>query len=144
MGSKPGQANATALIIVDMMNTLAFPEGARLARRALPAAQHIAKLRTRFNARKAPVIYANDNFGAWHADFRTLVERCAAGKGAQLVELLRPGDDDYYILKPRHSAFFATPLDILLRQLRVQRVVLCGIATDLCVAASAIDARMLG
>jgi nicotinamidase-related amidase len=144
MAAKPRKSGTTALVIVDMMNTLAFPEGVRLARRALPAARRMAQLKARFIARNAPVVYANDNFGAWHADFRTLVERCAAGKGAALVELLRPDDDDYYILKPRHSAFFATPLDILLRQLGVERVVLCGIASDMCVAASAIDARMLG
>ena len=134
----------TALIIVDMMNTLDFPEGAVLARRAAPVARRIARLRHRFYARKMPVVYANDNFGEWHMDFRELVDRCAQGPGRGLVEVLRPGDTDYYVLKPRHSAFFDTPLPMLLAQLRVARVVLCGIATDVCILASAIDGYMRG
>ena len=132
----------TALLIVDMMNTLDFPEGAALARRGLPVARRIARLKQRFGEKNFPVIYANDNFGAWHMDFRTLVEACAQGKGGAWVEALRPEADDYYILKPMHSAFFATPLRVLLDQLGIKRVVLCGVATDACIAATAIDAHM--
>ena len=139
---KPGRASA--LIIVDMMNLLDFPEGPALARRALPAAKRTAALKRRFVERRLPVVYANDNFRQWHLDFRALVELCAQGTGAKLVEWLRPDDGDYYVLKPRHSAFFATPLHVLLDELKVGRVVLCGIASDMCIAASAIDAHVHG
>ena len=138
------RAGTTALVIIDMMNTLDFPEGPRLAKRATPAARRIARLKTRFVSRGLPVVYANDNFGAWHMDFRELVDACAQGPGRALVEALRPDDTDYYVLKPRHSVFFETPLRMLLAQLRVSRVVLCGVATDACVLASAIDAHMHG
>lgn len=134
----------TALVIVDMLNLLDFPEGASLAKRALPAAKRTATLKRRFVEHAQPVVYANDNFGQWHMDFRQLVELCAQGTGAKLAQLLRPADDDYYILKPRHSAFFATPLHVLLDELEVGRVVLCGIASDMCIAASAIDAHVHG
>ena len=132
----------TALLIVDMMNTLDFPNGPKLARRGLVVARRIARLKRRFSKRGLPVIYANDNFGAWHVDFRTLVEACAKGPGGAWVEALRPDESDYYILKPMHSAFYATPLRVLLQQLCVERVVLCGVATDACIAATAIDAHM--
>jgi nicotinamidase-related amidase len=135
---------ATALLIVDMMNMLDFPEGALLARRAAPVARRIARLKQRFVERGAPVVYANDNFGAWHMDFRTLVEVCAQGTGREWVDALRPDGTDYYILKPKHSAFFATPMRVLLGQLHVGRLVLCGVATDVCIAATAIDAHMHG
>lgn len=138
------QRRVTALVIVDMMNLLDFPEGASLARRALPAAKRMAALKQRFVERELPVVYANDNFGQWHLDFSALVELCAQGTGAKLARLLRPAEDDYYILKPRHSAFFATPLHVLLDELQVERVVLCGIASDMCIAASAIDAHVHG
>jgi nicotinamidase-related amidase len=135
---------ATALVVIDMMNLLDFRNGAQLARRSMPAVRRMARLKERFVDAGAPVIYANDNFGQWQMDFRTLVEHCAQGPGAAWVEALRPQPDDYYILKPRHSVFFETPLRVLMDQLRIARVVLCGVATDACVLASGIDAHMHG
>lgn len=142
MARASNSSPATALLIIDMMNTLDFARGASLARKGAPVAHAIARLKRRFVEKQLPVVYANDNFGAWHMDFRTLVEVCAQGRGAGWVDALRPEPDDYYILKPMHSAFFATPLRVLLDRLDVRRLVLCGVATDACIAATAIDAHM--
>lgn len=136
--------SGTALLIVDMMNFLDFDGGASLLKQALPAAGRIARLKRRFKAIGAPVIYVNDNFGQWHADFRDLVAACSQSYcvGAPLAELLAPDSDDFYILKPKQSAFHSTPLAILLEHCEVRRVVITGVSTDVCVAATAIDAHM--
>ena len=91
-----------------------------------------------------PVIFANDNHGRWRSDFRHVHQASleAGGEGARIGELLAPGDDDYFILKPKHSAFFSTPLDLLLKHLGTHRLVLTGMTSDQCVLATASDARM--
>jgi nicotinamidase-related amidase len=89
-----------------------------------------------------PVIYANDNFGRWRSDFREVVEHCLRGgvRGRPLAELLRPGPEDYFVLKPKHSAFHATTLATLLQYLGTKRLVLTGIAGEQCVMITAVDA----
>lgn len=133
-----------ALLIVDMINRLDFPQGKQLLKHAAPAAKRIARLKQRFAAAGAPIIYANDNFGEWHADFRALVAGCREPTclGAPLSDLLPPQPDDYYVLKPKHSAFHATPLDVLLGQCSINELVITGISTDVCVACTAMDAYM--
>jgi nicotinamidase-related amidase len=89
-------------------------------------------------------LYVNDNFGKWRSDFRTLVDRCLEGdcRGRRIAEVLTPEEDDYFVLKPKHSGFFATPLELLLRYLNVQQVILTGVAGDNCVLFTAADAYM--
>lgn len=134
----------TALVVVDMVNPLDFPGARSLLRQALPAARRIATLRARLKPRGVPVVFVNDNFTHWREDFGQLVAICSQpdALGAPLLEVLPPEQDDYNLLKPQHSAFYNTPLEVLLSQLGVGRVVLTGIATDQCILASAIDARM--
>ena len=133
-----------ALIIIDMINALDFPEGARLLKQALPAATRIARLKRRLKAAGVPTIYVNDNFTHWLNDFGELVAICSQDnvQGAPLARALPPEEDDYSILKPQHSAFYNTPLEVLLRQLGIDTVILTGTAGDSCVLASAFDARM--
>lgn len=136
----------SALIIIDMINPLDFAGGAGLLGQALPAARRIARLKRRLKAKSIPAIYVNDNFTQWREDFGQLVAICSQDNvlGAPLARTLPPEGDDYAILKPQHSAFYNTPLEVLLRQLGVVRVILTGIAGDSCVLASAFDARMRG
>jgi len=136
--------NRPALLIVDMISRFDFPDGARLARAALPVAGRIAALRARFHRRGWPVLFANDNFADWQTDFEGLWRLCAdpAQRGARIAELLAPQPQDYYVLKPKHSAFLDSALQVLLAQLRVTRLVVTGVATDACLLATAIDARM--
>jgi nicotinamidase-related amidase len=135
-----------ALIVIDMINALDFPEGARLLRQAVPAATRLARLKRRLKAAGVPAIYVNDNFTHWLDDFSELVAICSQDNvlGAPLARALPPEEDDYSILKPQHSAFYNTPLEVLLRQLGIGTVILTGIAGDSCVLASAFDARMRG
>ena len=133
-----------ALLIIDMMNRFDYPGGDRLARRSVETLPAILRLRARFDELGLPVIYANDNFTDWHADFGRLVEACRAqgGESGRIATELAPRPDHYYLLKPKHSAFLGTPLEILLSQLKVEQLVLTGIATDSCILATAQDGHM--
>lgn len=137
-------AHASALLIVDMINPFDFDGASRLLREALPAAKRIARLKARLKAKNVPTIYINDNFMQWQSDFRELVAICSHDEapGAEIARLLAPEHDDYFILKPKHSAFFSTPLRLLLEKLKTRKVVLTGIATDSCILATAADAHM--
>jgi len=134
----------TALLVVDMINPLDFPGAQALRAQALPVARAIARLKARLKARGFPVLYVNDNFTQWRRDFRELVAICSQpdAPGAALVAPIAPEHDDYLVLKPRHSAFHASPLEILLEQLQVRHVVVTGIAGDGCVMTTAADAHM--
>ena len=133
-----------ALLIIDMFNHFAFEHGARLARQAVAIAPAIARLRDRFDRVGAPVIYINDNFAHWQGDFRDLVAHCSTLPGAPsaIASTLSPKAGHYYILKPKHSAFLATPLPLLLSELGARQLVLTGVSTDSCILATAQDANM--
>jgi nicotinamidase-related amidase len=133
-----------ALILIDFINDLEFDAGAKLLRPAVRAARAVAALKDKARARGIPVVYANDNFGRWRSDFRQTVTHVLEDdvRGRPLAELLRPDADDYFVLKTKHSAFYATALDLLLRYLKAKRVVLTGISADMCVLLTAGDAYM--
>ena len=137
-------AGATALLIVDMLSGWDFPDGEALLQQAGPIAPRIAALKARCRAAGVPTIYANDNHGRWRSDFRQVVAMALAdgSRGAAIGRSLAPDADDYFVLKPKHSAFYETPLDLLLRHLRVKRLVITGVASDQCVLFSAADAKM--
>jgi nicotinamidase-related amidase len=142
-GNAP-DTSATALVLVDMINDMEYEGGDALLPQALPAAERIAALKARARAAGIPVIYANDNFGRWRSDFREVVEHCLRDgvRGQPVVEALRPDESDYFVLKPKHSAFFATTLDTLLQYLGTRHLVLTGVAGDTCVLFTANDAYM--
>ena len=133
-----------ALLLVDVINPLDFAEADQLLRFAVPAAERLGELKQRASEAGVPVIYANDNFGRWRSDLSAVVERCLEPgcKGRPLAELLRPDEDDYFVLKPKHSAFFSTTLDLLLRYLGVETLVVGGFAGNICVLFTANDAYM--
>lgn len=134
----------TVLVILDMISCWNFPDGAALQRQAARMAPCIARLKQRCVAAKVPVIYANDNSGQWRSDFKFVVNESLGSDsiGAEITRALQPGDADYFVLKPKHSAFFATPLEILLDHLRAKRLVIAGVTGDQCVLNTAADARM--
>ncbi len=133
-----------ALVLVDVINDMEFPGGERLAGQALPAARRIAGLKRRARELGVPVIYCNDNFGRWRSDFREVVEHAMGDgvRGEPVARLLKPERDDYFVLKPKHSAFYATTLDTLLDYLGARRLIFCGFSGDTCVLFSAGDAYM--
>ncbi len=140
-GSAPDKC-PVALLLVDVVNPMDFPESDRLLRHAVPAAERLADLKRRARRSGVPVVYANDNFGRWRSDLTAVVDRCLESgcPGRPIVDRLRPEAEDYFVLKPKHSAFFATTLDTLLRYLGTRTLVIGGFAADMCVLFTANDA----
>jgi nicotinamidase-related amidase len=134
----------TALLLIDVINDLAFEGSEPLVARAESMATALARFKRRATAAGVPTIYINDNFGQWRSDFRRTVDHCCApsSPGHRVSQRLRPTARDYFVLKPKHSGFFDTTLDTLLEALRIRRVILTGIAGNICVLFTANDAYM--
>lgn len=143
---RPLKASPTVLVLVDFINPMDFPGAENLLKAALPAAKAAARLKRRLSVRGITTIYANDNYGIWHSDFKALVQTCQALPGArgEIASLLAPDECDLTVLKPRHSAFHSTPLDHLLHELKANTLVIAGLSTDMCVHLTAMDAYMYG
>lgn len=138
--------SSVALIIIDLINDLEFEGAETIFDAAVAAAKNIALLKQRTYREKIPVIYANDNFGRWRSNFEEVVQHClrSDARGRSLAEILRPTAEDYFVLKPKHSAFYGTPLEQLLSHLGCRQLVLCGISGNMCVQFTACDAYMRG
>ena len=132
----------TALLLIDFINLFDFENAEQLAPRAVRAARRTAQLKARMQQRGSPIIFVNDNFGRWTSNFASLTQECLrrAGPSHEIAEVLAPDDGVLAILKPRHSAFYGTPLEFLLQELQIDHLVLTGITVDMCVFASAQDA----
>jgi nicotinamidase-related amidase len=130
-----------ALLIIDMINAFDFEGGDVLAPKALMAADTILALRGQVESAGGAVIYVNDNFGEWHSEKSRLVE-CAIAAGSAVTARLAPRDDDYFIMKPQFSGFYATNLQVLLPKLGVSLLIVTGVATDICILFTAADAHM--
>jgi isochorismate hydrolase len=142
-GSAPDKC-AAALLLIDWINDLEFEGAERLLPQALKAAKATAALRSRAKHAGVPVIYCNDNFGKWRSDFRSLLEHVLEDevRGRPIARMLAPDAEDYFVLKPKHSGFHSTSLDVLLAHLGANTLILTGIACNFCVLFTAHDAYM--
>lgn len=133
-----------ALLLIDIINDFEFEDGEKLFKQTLPVAEHIAELKKRAKQRGVPIIYVNDNFGKWQSDFRKLLNHCLNEDvcGKPIAKLLKPDEEDYFVLKPKHSGFYSTTLAILLEYLQVKTLILTGVTADICVLFTANDAYM--
>jgi nicotinamidase-related amidase len=134
-----------ALLLVDVVNDFLHEDGEALLASYRRAHGALEAAIARAHELGVPVVYANDNFGTWDGDSRRLVRHAVEeGRGGELVEAVAPGEDDRFVVKPRYSAFDHTPLVLVLRELGVERILIAGAATEMCVVQTAIDARELG
>src|SRR3954453_16744020 len=129
-----------ALVVIDMINTYDHEDAEQLCESAEQVVPVLGELVERARAAGAPIIYVNDNFGQWRSDHRALVEDALKGEHASLVEPLVPDEDALFVVKARHSIFYETPLEYLLREREIEEVVLTGQATEQCILYSALDA----
>ena len=136
--------SGTALLLIDVINDLKFEGSEAIVAQAESMAGPLARLKRRATAAGVPAIYINDNFGQWRSDFRRTVAHCTSrsSPGRRVSTRLRPTARDYFVLKPKHSGFFDTTLDTLLEALHVRRLILTGIAGNICVLFTANDAHM--
>jgi nicotinamidase-related amidase len=137
-------SSSVALLLIDVINDLDFDQGDELLAEAFPMARKIATLKRKAAPLQIPTIYVNDNFGQWKSDFRHTVEHCCSdnSRGREISRALRPEVNDCFVLKPKHSGFYATTLDVLLKYLKVDTLIITGIAANICVLFTANDAYM--
>jgi nicotinamidase-related amidase len=142
-GNVPDTASA-ALLIIDAINDLEFSGGEKILPHALKMAKNIKALKQEAKKHGIPTVYVNDNFGKWQSDFNKLIDHCIddGTRGKELVQTILPDEDDYFVLKPKHSGFFSTTLDILLEYLKVKTLILTGLQTNICVLFTANEAYM--
>jgi nicotinamidase-related amidase len=142
--TKDTARHSIALLIIDVINDMEFEEGKQLLRHALPMAKRIAALKERARAAGVPIIYVNDNFGHWRSDLKEQISHCLMDgvRGEPVARLLVPDRSDYFVLKPKSSAFFGTTLDTLLQHLGVEVLILTGVAADVCILFTAHDAHL--
>lgn len=141
-GGAGASDDGTVLLLLDFINDLEFDGAEALLPRALEAAEAARRLRDHCRAAGVPVVYVNDNYDHWRDDLHAIVEHCRTRRGRPLVEVLEPGPDDLFVVKPRHSGFHGTSLGPLLQRLSARRLVLTGLAGDICVLITAVDAYM--
>lgn len=142
-GNAPDKS-PVALLLIDVINDLNFEGSEALLEYALPMAERIAKLKQRARAANVPVVYVNDNFGQWRSNFAATVEHCLKDgvPGEPIVRLLAPDEQDYFVLKPKHSGFYTTSLDLLLNHVGAKTLILTGMAGDICILFTAGDAYL--
>ncbi len=142
-GMVPDEADV-ALILLDVINDLEWEGGELLLPHALAMGRKLAAFKKRCREAHIPSIYVNDNYGRWQSDFTRLIEHCLQDdvRGRPLVEMLLPEEDDYFVLKPKHSGFFSTTLDVLLEYLEARTLIITGVAGNICVLFTANDAYM--
>ncbi len=143
-GSTDADGEPSCVLIIDMINPFTFPGATQMFPAVLHVAEHIKQLKRRAQTAGVPTVYVNDHFGQWQRDLRTLVETYLEDGclGRRVIEALMPDHDDYFVLKPKHSGFLATPLELLLRFLGVRRLIVTGIAGNHGVLYTAADAYM--
>lgn len=142
-GNAPDESRL-ALLVIDMINAFDFEGAPAMLPRALAAARAVAALKQRAQRAGVPTVYVNDNFGRWRSDFRSILGHVLEDgcPGKPIAELLRPERDDYFVLKPKHSGFQFTTLDVLLAHLGAQTLILTGVAGNFCVLFTAHDGYM--
>jgi nicotinamidase-related amidase len=132
------------LLAVDLFSDFAHEDGGKLLASLRRRRAGFSRALEEARSRALPLVYANDTHGAWNGDAGALVARALAGPGGDLLAEWVPRCDDAFVVKPRYSAFDLTPLPLVLQELDVDRILLLGTATEMCVAQTAIDARERG
>ena len=132
------------VLLVDLFNDFRHEDGDLLLacfRERFPALRALIETSRQ---RAAPIIYANDSFGIFDGDARSIVERARRGQAANFVEAIVPRREDRFVVKPRYSAFDHTPLALILGDLGIERILLAGMSTERCVTQTAIGGRENG
>lgn len=144
-GAAPDKSN-TVLLLIDVINAFDFPGNEPLLAQTGALARCLDALRVRARKAGIPSLYVNDNFGRWQSNFELLIRHCLSPKsaGRKFVRRLAPRSKDYVVIKPKHSGFYSTTLEVLLNHLGARRLILTGIAGNICVLFTANDAYMRG
>jgi nicotinamidase-related amidase len=130
----------TALIVVDMLNSYEHEDADELTKSVESVVEPLSELIARADRDGTEIIYVNDNYGDWRSSQEDLAKQALEGARPDLVEPLLPPDSADFVLKARHTIFYMTPLEYLLGQKEIDRVILTGQVTEQCILYSALDA----
>ncbi|AST93950.1 MULTISPECIES: cysteine hydrolase family protein [Sutcliffiella] len=133
-----------ALLIIDIINDFQFGHGAVLAEKTQAFVPDLLALKKKLKKLKIPIIYVNDHYGIWQADYNKIIEKCSNIRSKHIIDILEPEQDDFFLIKPKHSAFYETALHTLLTELKIDSLILTGLAGNICVLFTANDAYMRG
>ena len=136
------KGNNPPLIIIDIINDFQFQHGEALSKQTTNIVQNIYQFKRYMYQHNHPVIYVNDHYQLWQANLEKILKKCTNPLSQPILSLLRPADEDYFLIKPKHSIFYGTALNMLLDELQVDTLILTGIAGNICVLFSANDAYM--
>jgi len=134
--------NNTAVLFIDVINHFDFNGGHKLIKHTKDILPNMITLRNYAKKNNLPLIYINDHYRLWQADFNKIIEHCKNERSEEVIEALKPDEDDYFLIKPMHSAFFQTPLQSLLTELNCDHLLISGVAGDICILFTAKDAYM--
>jgi nicotinamidase-related amidase len=131
----------TAVLVIDMLNHYRHEDAEKLTRSVAEVVEPLAGLVSVARKRDdVDLIYVNDNYGDFTANQGDLVRQALEGERPDLVKPIVPDDGVRFLQKVRHSAFYATALAYLLRQLDTKRLILTGQVTEQCILYTALDA----
>ena len=131
---------ATAVCVIDMLNTYDHEDAERLVANVERVVEPISALVGRAAQEGAELIYVNDNFGDWNSSQEELSRRAMEGRRPDLVEPLLAPEEASFVIKARHTIFYMTPLEYLLSQRDIDHLILAGQVTEQCILYSALDA----
>lgn len=131
-----------ALLIIDIINDFAFPHGSLLLQHTTSIIKPILQIKQQFRHNNDPIIYVNDHYNLWQADFQKIITTCRNEKNTEIIDKISPDKDDFFLIKPKYSAFYGTALNTLLHHLNVTHLTITGIAGNICVLFTANDAYM--
>ena len=132
----------TALLIIDMINDFQFSHGPILAKKCGIITNPILQLKKTMKSFGCPIIYINDHYQLWRSDIDQLITHCTNEYSKNIIHKIAPNADDYIFIKPHYSAFYETPLNSLLGYLKIENLILTGVAGNICILFTANDAHM--
>jgi nicotinamidase-related amidase len=138
--SKSANSSETALVVTDMISAYDHDDADALSESAKTTVPAVADLIAAARRAQLPVIYVNDNYGRWTSSRQDLIDFALSGQYPHLVEPLLPHESDSFVIKARHTIFYNTPVEYLLRQQGIERLVLAGQVTEQCILYSSLDA----
>lgn len=141
-----GVRGVKALLIVDILNDFVHPKGVLYVGDQVREVIGFCKeLITTKRKQGDPLFFICDTHRKDDAEFELFPPHCIEGEwGNKIFEELQPEKDDYIIPKRRFSAFFGTPLDMFLREAKIEELEVVGVCTNICVLYTVASARMLG
>ncbi|WP_108672525.1 isochorismatase family cysteine hydrolase [Peribacillus acanthi] len=131
-----------ALLIIDMINDFNFTHGDLLLENTHHIMEPLLLLKRKAKENSVPIIYVNDHYNLWQANYEKIIEKCSNEKNSHIIEKIAPNHDDFFLIKPKHSGFYGTALNTLLYHLGAKKLILTGIAGNICVLFTANDAYM--